>query len=133
PAILEPLAEAYFGAGRLREAMPLYQGLLDAQVAANKGRKTKEMVRLHFRLGGIAEQLGEPAKASEQYNHAYAIDAGHAPTLAALGRMAMVTGDWEKARRVYRSLLLQNLDPSSGVRKAEVYLALGEIHEKTSE
>jgi tetratricopeptide (TPR) repeat protein len=69
----------------------------------------------------------------EQYNAAYVIDAGHAPTLAAIGRLAMDSGDWEKARRVFRSLLLQNLDPQSGIRKAEVYFALGEIHERVSE
>ena len=41
--------------------------------------------------------------------------------------------DWEKARRIYRSMLLQNLDPNSGVTRADVYLHLGEIHEKLGE
>ena len=30
-------------------------------------------------------------------------------------------------------MLLQNLDPQSGVTKADVYLALGDIHERLSE
>ena len=30
-------------------------------------------------------------------------------------------------------MLLQNLDPAAGVTKADVYLALGEIHEKLGE
>ena len=30
-------------------------------------------------------------------------------------------------------MLLQNLDPSAGVTKADIYLALGEIHEKLGE
>ena len=131
--ILEPLAEAYFAAGRLTEALPIYQGMIDATLAANKGRRTKELAKLHYRVGGIAEQVGDTGKALEQYNAAYAIDAGHPPTLAAIGRLSMTAGDWEKARRVFRSLLLQNLDANSGIRKAEVYLALGEIHEKTNE
>jgi tetratricopeptide (TPR) repeat protein len=36
--------------------------------------------------------------------------------------------DWEKARRVYRSLVLQNIDPGAGVTKADVYYQLGMIH-----
>src|SRR5439155_20363480 len=126
----EPLADAYFAAGRGNEALPMYQSLIESTLAANKGRKTKELARLHFRVGGIAEQVGDIARALEQYNAAYTIDAGHAPTLAAIGRLSMSAGDVEKARRVFRSLLLQNLDANSGIRKAEVYLALGEIHEK---
>src|SRR5207244_3902981 len=78
-------------------------------------------------------KVNDIAKALEQYNAAYTIDAGHAPTLAAIGRLSMTAGDFEKARRVFRSLLLQNLDAASGIRKAEVYLALGEIHEKMNE
>jgi tetratricopeptide (TPR) repeat protein len=45
----------------------------------------------------------------------------------------MAASEWEKARRMYRSMLLQNLDPASGVTKADIYLALGEIHEKLGE
>jgi tetratricopeptide (TPR) repeat protein len=45
----------------------------------------------------------------------------------------MTASEWEKARRIYRSMLLQNLDPTSGITKADVYLALGEIHEKLGE
>jgi tetratricopeptide (TPR) repeat protein len=45
----------------------------------------------------------------------------------------MGLADWEKARRIYRSMLLQNLDPTVGVTRADVYLHLGEIHEKLGE
>jgi hypothetical protein len=45
----------------------------------------------------------------------------------------MAERDWEKARRIYRSMLLQNLDPQAGVSKADVYLHLGEIHEHMGE
>ena len=50
-----------------------------------------------------------------------------------LGRLYMAAADWEKARRIYRSMLLQNLDPAGGVTRADVYLHLGEIHEKLGE
>ena len=41
--------------------------------------------------------------------------------------------DWEKARGVYRRMLLANLDPQVGVSKADIYLALGLIHAKLGE
>jgi tetratricopeptide (TPR) repeat protein len=132
-AVLELLGEAYFAAGQLQQALPIFLGLIDQNIAANKGRRTKDLARLHFRVAGVAEKVGDTARAVEQYQAAYQIDASHAPTLAALGRIYMAASDWEKARRMYRSLLLQNIDPASGVRKAEVYLALGEIHEKVNE
>jgi hypothetical protein len=45
----------------------------------------------------------------------------------------MTDREWDKARRIYRSMLLQNLDPQTGVSKADIYLHLGEIHEKLGE
>jgi tetratricopeptide (TPR) repeat protein len=128
--VVEPLAEIYYNAGRTREALPLYKTIVER---ASKGRRSKDLARIHFRLASIAEREGELAKALEQYNAAYSIDAGHLPTLIALGRMYMHHADWEKARRIYRSMLLQNLDPASGVTRADVYLHLGEIHEKLGE
>jgi pentatricopeptide repeat protein len=69
----------------------------------------------------------------DHYNAAFQIDPQHTATMVALGRLYMAASEWEKARRIYRSMLLQNLDPSAGVTKADVYLALGEIHEKLGE
>jgi tetratricopeptide (TPR) repeat protein len=129
-AILEPLADAYFNAGRLEQALPLYKGLIEK---LSKGRRSKELGRLNFRLGAIAEKQGDRTLALQQYQAAYQIDASHAPTLAALGRIWIEASEWEKARRIYRSMLLQNLDPSAGVTKADVYLQLGIIHEKVNE
>ena len=128
--VLEPLAELYFNSGRLKEALPLYKSLVER---SGKGRRSKDLSRIHFRLGSIAEREGDIAKALEQYNAAYSIDAGYLPTLIALGRLYLAAADWEKARRIYRSMLLQNLDPQSGVTRADVYLHLGEIHEKLGE
>ena len=81
----------------------------------------------------LQQDMDQAARALEQYKAAYAIDAGHLQTLIALGRLYMNTRDWEQARRIYRSMLLQNLDPQVGMTRADVYLALGEIHEKIGE
>jgi tetratricopeptide (TPR) repeat protein len=128
--VIEPLADLYFAAGRLREALPLYKALVER---TGRGRRTKELGRYHFRLGAIAERQGDVHTALEQYNAAYKVDAGHLPTLIALGKLYMQQARWEEARRIYRSMLLQNPDPSVGVTRADVYLYLGEIHEKLGE
>ena len=116
--------------GRLREALPLYRALVEKTA---RGRQKKDLGRYHHRLGAIAERQNDVNGALEQYNAAYAVDAGHMPTLIALGRLYMQQQNWEKARRIYRSMLLQNLDPAGGVTRADVYLHLGEIHEKLGE
>ncbi len=130
PAVLEPLADLYLAAGKYNDALPLYRSLVEK---VGKGKRSKDVGRLHFRIGQIAEKSGNPLLALDEYNAAYQIDPGHTGTLEALGRLYLQQSDWEKARRIYRAMLLANLDPSAGVSKADVYLHLGEIHEKLGE
>jgi pentatricopeptide repeat protein len=129
PQILEPLADGYFHAGRYDDAARLLRILIERQ----KGRKSKDMARMQFRLGAIAEQKGDEPEATEHYNAAFAIDPTHGATMAALGRLHVKKGDWEKARKVFRSMLLHNLDPDARMSKADVYLELGRIHEHLGE
>src|SRR5262249_60419610 len=49
-------------------------------------------------------------------------------TMTGLGRLYFAAADWEKARKIYQSLVLQNIDADAGVTKGEVYWALGKIH-----
>ena len=48
--------------------------------------------------------------------------------MTGLGRLYFAAEDWEKARKIYQSLVLQNIDADAGVTKGEVYWALGKIH-----
>jgi tetratricopeptide (TPR) repeat protein len=130
PAVVEPLADLYFAAGRNDEALPLYRKLAER---LGKGKRTKELARLNQRIGAIAERRGDAKLALEHYQTAFSIDPQHTPTMIALGKLHMAEKEWEKARRIYRSMLLQNLDPAAGVSKADVYLHLGEIHEQLGE
>ncbi|HEY2749485.1 MAG TPA: tetratricopeptide repeat protein, partial [Polyangia bacterium] len=128
--VVEPLAELYFAAGRYDDALPLFRGLAEK---LQKGRKSRDLARLSQRIGAIAEKKGDTKLAMEQYNAAFQIDPQHTATMVALGRLYLAASEWDKARRIYRSMLLQNLDPAAGIGKADVYLALGEIHEKLGE
>jgi pentatricopeptide repeat protein len=128
--IAETLADLYFAAGRTADAEVRYRKLVEKARAA---RRPKDVARFQQRLGAIREAAGDAGEALKSYEDAYRIDPSHAATMAGLARIYFAQSDWEKARRVYRSMLLQNLDPSAGVTKADVYLQLGHIHHRLGE
>ena len=128
--VLTPLADLYFAAGQLERAAPIYDRLAEDAKAA---RRMKDVARYRQRQGGILEARGDAAGAVVAYEEAFRVNPTDVPTMAGLGRLAMAQRDWEKARRVYRSLVLQNLDADAGVTKPDVYYSLGIIHVELGE
>lgn len=128
--VLVPLADLYFAADRLDEAAPIYSRLADD---AKSKRKMKDVAMYRQRLGGIYERRGDIDGALAAYEEAFRVNPTDVATMAGLGRIYMSREDWEKSRRVFRSMVLQNLDPSVGISKAEVYYNLGIIHVKLDE
>ncbi len=123
--VLAPLADLYFAVGRHGDATPLYERLADE---AKSTRKMKDVARYRQRLGGIFEAAGDADKALSAYEEAFRVNPTDVETMAGLGRIYMARQDWEKARRVYRSMVLQDIDPELGLSKADVYFHLGRIH-----
>lgn len=130
PRVLGPLADLYFASGRHGDASPIYERLADE---AKKSRRMKEVAKYRQRLGGIFEAQNETEKALAAYEEAFRVNPTDVQTMAGLGRIYFAAEDWEKARRVYRSMVLQNLDPDLGISKADVYYNLGTIHLKLGE
>ncbi|HET6613456.1 MAG TPA: tetratricopeptide repeat protein [Kofleriaceae bacterium] len=130
PRVCAPLADAYFAAGRYDDAAPIFETLA---TAAKKARRMKDVAKYRQRLGGILEARGDVDGALSAYEEAFRVNPTDVETMAGLGRLHMGRQDWEKARRVYRSLVLQNIDPRCGLTKAEVYHHLGSIHIKLGE
>lgn len=122
---LAPLADAYMAAGRFDEAAPMLEKLADE---AKKQRKMKDVAQHRSRLGHLYRSTGQPAKAIEAYQEAFRIDPTNVATMLGLGALHVEQEEWDKARRVYRSLVLQNIDPSYGVTKGDIYHQLGLIH-----
>jgi golgin subfamily B member 1 len=125
PRVLAPLADLYFVTGRLDEAAPIYDRLAEA---AKAGRRMKDVARFRQRQGGILEARGDRAGALAAYEEALRVNPTDVTTMTGLGRLYFAGQDWEKARKIYQSLVLQNVDAEAGVTKAEVYWALGKIH-----
>ena len=89
------------------------------------------MERAGHRQGdGLADAviLGDRSGALSAYEEALRVNPTDVSTMTGLGRLYLETQDWEKARKIYQSLVLQNIDPEAGVTKGEVYWALGKIH-----
>ncbi|HSD88791.1 MAG TPA: tetratricopeptide repeat protein, partial [Kofleriaceae bacterium] len=123
--VLGPLADLYFAAGRFDEAAPIYDRLANE---AKQARRMKDVARFRQRQGGILEARGDKAGALAAYEEALRVNPTDVITMTGLGRMYFASGDWEKARKIYQSLVLQNIDAEAGVTKGEVYWALGKIH-----
>jgi tetratricopeptide (TPR) repeat protein/predicted Ser/Thr protein kinase len=63
--ILESLATAYVGAGRLEEAVKQYEDLMTAAPLGNEGLEL--WLRAHVRLGELYDRLGRPDAARRSY------------------------------------------------------------------
>lgn len=120
-----PLADQLFAAGRLDEAAPIYERLAEE---AKVGRRMRDVARYRQRQGGILEARGDTAAALAAYEEAFRVNPTDVATMAGLGRLYFAAKEWEKARRLYQSLVLQTLDADSGIAKADVYWSLGVIH-----
>jgi tetratricopeptide (TPR) repeat protein len=120
-----PLADLLFAANRLDEAAPIYEKLAEE---AKVGRRMRDVARYRQRQGGILEARGDTAAALAAYEEAFRVNPTDVATMAGLGRLYFAAKEWEKARRLYQSLVLQTLDVDSGIAKADVYWSLGIIH-----
>jgi tetratricopeptide (TPR) repeat protein len=123
--VLAPLADMFFAASRFDEAAPIYDRLA---TEAKTARRMKDVAKFRQRQGSILEARGDHAGAQAAYEEALRVNPTDVVTMMGLGRLYFAGSDWEKARKIYQSLVLQNIDSDAGVTKGEVYWALGKIH-----
>ncbi len=127
PDLLDARAEADFRAERFDEAMAIFQKRV---VQLERDRRRRDVARVRQRLAAILERRGDLQGALAELTLAQQIDGAHPATLSSLARIHFGLSDWEKARKLYRQLLLGSLEPQA---KADVYLHLGRIHERLGE
>jgi golgin subfamily B member 1 len=128
PAILVPLSAAFIDADRLDEAEPILTKLVEQ---AGR-RRSREVAGYYRHLAAIGRKRGDIDGARKNYEQAQRIDGTDTVTLIALGEIYGEQGEWQSARRIYRSMLLQNLDDAK-IGKADVFLNLGKVHEALGE
>jgi tetratricopeptide (TPR) repeat protein len=129
--VQERLGTALIVAGRVDEGEFALSQLADQ---FGRAKQPKNVARLQVLLGGFAETRGDLAMAKQRFLAAYQIDPTQATTLAALAHLAVAQNDGENARKYYRTLLLQSFDEKAvGLSKAQIYLALGKLHQEAGE
>jgi tetratricopeptide (TPR) repeat protein len=125
-AIKKALIDAYLEAGMNDKAAEVIEKLIEEEEKRGV-KKSKELsVYLHL-LGKVYEQRGQIEQAVAKYEEANKIDLSNFAVNFSLGALYEKQGDTERAMKILRPLLLQNLD-SAGIDKADVYFMLGRMH-----
>ena len=120
------LSDHYIAAGQTGDAIPLLR-----QIAEGLGRqRSKEVADIHHRLGRALHAAGDVEGALKSYDAAFKIDLTNVAILRDLGQLTYEQGDLVRAQKSFRALLLQKLDGSAGITKADVYCYLGDIAAK---
>jgi tetratricopeptide (TPR) repeat protein len=127
--LLLDLCDEYNASGRGKAAAQV----LEKIVQSYGTKRTKELAEIHRRLASAYLADGEGPRALEELDKAFRIEPGNISVLALLGEVALNVGDMKKAQQMYRALLLQKLDDAGPIKKAMVFVRLGDIHDKLGE
>ena len=127
--LLLELCDEYNASGRGKAAAEV----LEKIVASYGAKRTKELAEIHRRLASAYLADGNGQRALEELDKAFRIEPGNIGVLASLGEVALNVGDVKKAQQMYRALLLQKLDDAGPIKKATVFVRLGDIHDKLGE
>ncbi len=124
--VLLTLSDAYTASGDSERAIATLERVRDSF----GGKRSKELGSIHQRIAQAHLAAGAKDKALAELDAAFKIDPGNVATLRDLGKLTLEAGDLERAGKTYRALLLQKIDATSPITKAEVFFRLGEIHHK---
>jgi tetratricopeptide (TPR) repeat protein len=127
--LLLALCDEYNASGRGKAAA----AVLEKIVQSYGTKRTKELGEIHRRLASAYLADGEGQRALDELDKAFRIEPGNISVLALLGEVALNVGDLKKAQQMYRALLLQKLEDSGPIKKAMVFVRLGDIHDKLGE
>ncbi|HEY5373446.1 MAG TPA: tetratricopeptide repeat protein, partial [Polyangiaceae bacterium] len=127
--LLLALCDEYSASGRGKDAAAVLVKIIESYGT----KRPKELGEIHRRLAKAYLADGENQRAMDELDRAFRIEPGNVSVLTLLGQVAMDIGDYKKAQQMFRALLLQKLDDAGPVKKSEVFLRLGEIHEKVGE
>lgn len=123
------LCDAYSAAGRGADAVQVLEKIVESY----GGKRSKELGEVHRRLATAYLSQNEAEKALGELDKAFRIEPGNVHVLAQLGDTALSVKDMKKAQQMFRALLLQRLDESSPISKAQVFCRLGQVHKELGE
>jgi tetratricopeptide (TPR) repeat protein/DNA-directed RNA polymerase subunit F len=132
--LLLALCDAYSASGRGKQAIVALKKIVDSY----GGRRSKELAGIQLRLARAFVADGDKDQALIELDIAFKIDPGSVHVLRELGLLSLDLADSatddavkaahvERAAKSFRALLLQRLDDTSPITKAEVFYRLGDI------
>jgi predicted Zn-dependent protease len=124
PDCVGQLADAYTLSGRAQDALTL----LEQIIAPQKGRRSKELSPLYWRLARVARYLGDAAGEARSLVQSLECDAQNGQVASDVAVRAIELDQLDLANRALRSItLLKTPGPMS---KALAYQYMGEIARK---
>jgi tetratricopeptide (TPR) repeat protein len=122
---------------RLRLSQALHQavrhddalGVLREQIQRYGARKPKDRALAHYQQARVLLALDRQPEALSELDAASKIDPAHPGIMQLLGRVAMEQGDFERAERMFRSLMLVvgRDDDAEAPSRADALLSLSEL------
>jgi tetratricopeptide (TPR) repeat protein len=125
------LGGIYYDDGRFGEADPIFDVL--TRKTDQLGLSDQDQRDLFLRAAKVARKLGNTDKALKQYRKAYDIDATNREVLVGMADLLFEKEDWEKAFKLYQTILVQHRDTQSSAETVLVYYRLGMIKKRQNE
>jgi tetratricopeptide (TPR) repeat protein len=126
-----PLVEVYWEDRRWERAEPLLDLIVQHKTGANAD--VRELQTLNYRVGYVAEQLHKDEKALTHYKAAYELDSTHLPTLQGMGNLLFRREDWDRAFKIYQTILVHHRENLSEADVVEIFYRQGQIKLKVGE
>lgn len=128
------LCDEFTESGRSQDAIDV----LERVVESYGGRRSKDLGDIHMRIAAAHLAAGDEEAALADLESARKMDPGSIKVLHQLGQLSLRLGDKsegderaahaKRAANSFRSLLLQKLDDSSPVSKAQVFFYLAQVN-----
>ncbi len=119
-----PLSDLYVAAQRWPDAERVLDGMVRT---LSGGGDAKELCRQSYRLGYVAEKLGNREKALLAYRRAYELDATYLPALEGLGNLLVAEGQLDEALKIFTAIIIHHRDSLTDLEVVENHWQIGEI------
>jgi tetratricopeptide (TPR) repeat protein len=123
----DALLAAYLAEGRFGDAEPV---LLRTIERLKGERRFKELFTYNFQMGRVAEEKGDEAAALQYYTECFDYDATYLPNLFRLGKLHFRKENWDKALKIFQTMLLHQMNIESNEQRVDIFFHLGVLRQK---
>ena len=125
-----PLVAVYWDDQRWERVEPLLTLIVEKRASE---LDLREQQNLHYQLAYAAERLHKEDKALTHYRHAYELDSTHLPTLQGMGELLYQREDWDRAFKIFQTILVHHREGLPPAAVVEVFFRQGGIKLKVGE